>query len=141
MVKIIPYNPKLVPLARKLRKNMTPGEILLWKELKGDKLLGFDFDRQCCIDNYIVDFFCKELRLAIEIDGLYHHSEEVVEADQNRQIRLESLGVYVIRFSETEVKCDMINVLRTLKTKIVWVIQNRDEISLPDDFDISLLDD
>jgi len=54
--KIIPYNPILKPLARKLRKTMTEGELLLWDELKNDKLLGFDFDRQRFIDNYIVDF-------------------------------------------------------------------------------------
>jgi len=58
--KIIPYNPHLKKFARKLRKDMTFGEVLLWNELKEDKLWGFDFDRQRCIDNYIVDFYCKE---------------------------------------------------------------------------------
>ncbi|MDB5138696.1 MAG: hypothetical protein JWR12_612 [Mucilaginibacter sp.] len=72
MAKIIPYNPKLKALARKLRKDMTYGEVLLWNELKEDKLWGFDFDRQRCIDNYIVDFYCKDLMLAIEIDGMSH---------------------------------------------------------------------
>jgi very-short-patch-repair endonuclease len=54
--KIIPYNSKLVPLAKKLRKNMTFSEVLLWQELKGKQMLGYDFDRQRPIDNYIVDF-------------------------------------------------------------------------------------
>ena len=76
MAKIIPYNKNLKVLARKLRKEMTFGEVLLWNELKGDKLWGFDFDRQRCIDNYIVDFYCKDLMLAIEIDGMSHNYEE-----------------------------------------------------------------
>lgn len=70
MSKIIPYNKNLKYLARKLRKDMTFGEVLLWNELKDDKFWGFDFDRQRCIDNYIVDFYCKELMLAIEVDGI-----------------------------------------------------------------------
>jgi very-short-patch-repair endonuclease len=82
MVKIIPYNPNLKALARKLRKNMTFGEAVLWNELKEDKLLGFD--RQRCIDNYIVDFYCKELMLAIEIDGNYHQFEEEILKDTFR---------------------------------------------------------
>jgi very-short-patch-repair endonuclease len=100
MGKIIPYNPQLKALARKLRKDMTFGETLLWNELKEDKLWGFDFDRQRCLDNYIVDFYCKELMLAIEIDGMSHNHEEVFDKDELRQEKLESLGITFIRFSE-----------------------------------------
>ena len=85
MSRIIPYNPKLKQLARKLRQDMTFGEVLLWNELKEDKLWGFDFDRQRCIDNYIVDFYCKELMLAIEIDGMTHNFEGAFEKDEIRQ--------------------------------------------------------
>jgi very-short-patch-repair endonuclease len=67
--KIIPYNPKLVSLAKQLRNNMTISEVLLWDELKSKQLLGYEFDRQRPIDNYIVDFYCKDLQLVIEIDG------------------------------------------------------------------------
>ncbi|MFD2873647.1 endonuclease domain-containing protein [Mucilaginibacter ximonensis] len=91
MPKIIPYNPKLKQLARKLRKDMTFGEVLLWSELKENKLLGFDFDRQHCIDNYIVDFYCKDLKLAIEIDGMSHHHEEAFMKDEIRQQILEKV--------------------------------------------------
>ena len=72
--KIIPYNPKLKRYARELRKTMTLSEVLLWKELKQKQILGYDFDRQRPIDEYIVDFYCKELNLAIEIDGITHHN-------------------------------------------------------------------
>lgn len=72
---------------------MTLSEVLLWQELKGKQMLGYDFDRQKPIDNYIVDFYCKTLKLAIEIDGQSHENEEVAVNDTKRQKRLESLGV------------------------------------------------
>lgn len=65
--KIIPYNPALKEKARELRNNSTKTEILLWLNLKGKQMRGYDFHRQKPIDNYIVDFFCNELMLAIEI--------------------------------------------------------------------------
>jgi very-short-patch-repair endonuclease len=70
--KIIPYNPKLKMLARQLRNNSTKAEVKLWMELRGDKMLGYDFHRQKPIDNYILDFFCYELMLGIETDGFTH---------------------------------------------------------------------
>ncbi|GGI50846.1 hypothetical protein GCM10011425_20580 [Mucilaginibacter galii] len=140
MPKFIPYNPALKPLARKLRQNMTFGETLLWNELKQDKFFGFDFDRQRCLDNYIVDFYCKDLMLAIEIDGLSHHHDESFKKDEIRQLRLESLGVQFIRFSEAEVKRGMLNVLRTISTTIIELIKADNSIKLPVNFDLSLLD-
>ena len=98
---------------------MTLSEVLLWNELKQKKMLGCDFDRQRPIDNYIVDFYCKDLQLAIEIDGASHDFEEVYLSDKNRQQKLESLGVNILRFDDLEVKKDMINVLRTIETWIV----------------------
>lgn len=94
MAKIIPYNPNLKILARKLRKNITFGEALLWNELREDKLWGLDFDRQRCIDNYIVDFYCKELMLAVEIDGMSHNGEEAFNKDEIRQKKLEGSGYF-----------------------------------------------
>ena len=140
MPKIIPYNPKLKALARKLRKDMTFGEVLLWNELKDDKFWGFDFDRQRCIDNYIVDFYCKDLMLAIEIDGMSHNFEEALANDEIRQSRLESLGVSFIRFTETEVKYDMQNVIRALESKIIEIVKLNKDIKLPQGFDMSVLD-
>jgi very-short-patch-repair endonuclease len=76
---IIPYNPKLKEHARVLRNNSTKSEIYLWKYLKGRQRLGFDFHRQKPIDNYIVDFYCCDLFLAIELDGITHTYECVTE--------------------------------------------------------------
>ncbi len=87
--KIIPYDPKLKQLARELRNKSTLAEVLLWKHLKGKQIQGYDFHRQKPLDQYIVDFFCSELMLAIEIDGDSHDYKE--REDQRRQNRLESL--------------------------------------------------
>lgn len=111
--RIIPYNPELKELARQLRKNMTLSEVLLWNELKQKKILGFDFDRQIPIGNYIVDFYCKELSLAIEIDGDSHNYR--YDYDEERQRELEKLGVSFLRFDDLEVKKNMWNVLRVIE--------------------------
>ena len=95
---IIPYNPKLKELAKKLRKTMTFSEVKVWNELKNGQLMGYDFDRQRPIGNYIVDFYCKDLLLALEIDGITHQDERVMFKDGIRQKELEMLGVTFIRF-------------------------------------------
>lgn len=96
--RIILYNPKLKELAKELRRNMTFSEVKLWNELKNGQLLGYDFDRQRPIGNYIVDFFCKDLQLAIEVDGITHLDEKVIEKDEIRQEELESMGICFLRF-------------------------------------------
>jgi very-short-patch-repair endonuclease len=78
------YHPKLKERARQLRNNSTLSEVLLWNELKNGKMKGKDFHRQKPIMNYIVDFFCHELALAIEIDGNSHGSENAYEKDRER---------------------------------------------------------
>ena len=115
---ILPYNKALKKLARKLRNNMTMSEKLLWNELKGNKISGFDFDRQRPIDNYIVDFYCKDLMLAIEIDGVVHDNEEAKEKDIIRQEKLESLGIRFLRFKDEDVKKDLSGVVRDITN---WV--------------------
>jgi len=117
MRKIIPYNPKLVGYAKELRNNMTLGEIALWREIKGKKL-GIRFSRQIPINNFIVDFYCKDLQLAIEIDGSIHFEEGHQEKDAVRQKRLESLGVTVLRFSDLDVKNNLSWVLEEIKVEI-----------------------
>ena len=96
--KIIPYNPKRKEFAKKLRKTMTFSEVKVWNEIKNGQLMGYDFDRQRPIGNYIVDFYCKDLLLALEIDGITHQDERVMFKDGIRQKELEMLGVTFLRF-------------------------------------------
>lgn len=117
----IPYQPHLKELARQLRQNMTPGEVILWQHLKQKKMCGYDFDRQRPIDAYIVDFYCKSLMLAIEIDGSSHDSLTAQQNDRLRQARLESLGVRFLRFRETQVCHQTPTVIQTIQT---WITQH-----------------
>ena len=96
---------------------MTYGEIALWRELKGKKL-GIRFSRQIPIDQFIVDFYCKDLQLAIEVDGSIHFEEGRQERDAIRQERLTSLGITMIRFSDTDVKNNLSWVLEEIKENI-----------------------
>ena len=99
---ILRYNPKLKPFAKKLRRKMTLAEVLLWKRLNRRQVLGQDFDRQRPVGEWIVDFYCKALRLAVEVDGAVH--DHLRDKDQARQRSIETLGVKVIRFWNSEVK-------------------------------------
>ena len=113
--KIIPYNPKLTSLARKLRNESTETEIYLWLKLKGKQMYGYDFHRQKPIDNYILDFFCYDLLLGIEIDGYSHEILEVYNKDRVKEKRMNELGITILRFSDFEVLKDMENVIRAIE--------------------------
>jgi very-short-patch-repair endonuclease len=117
--RIIPYKPYLKELARQLRNDSTLGEVLLWNELKNKKCFGYDFQRQKPLLDYIVDFYCNELDLVIEIDGHYHNNEEKYYSDILRDNKLEVYNLTILRFTEWEVRKDMQNVLRTIEKHII----------------------
>jgi len=97
------YNQKcLLNFQKDLRKKMTKSEVVVWKCLKA-KQLGFKFRRQFGVGNYIVDFYCPELKLAVEIDGLTHGDERVFDNDVKRQKFLEKVGIKVRRYSSEQV--------------------------------------
>jgi very-short-patch-repair endonuclease len=100
--KIIPYRKDLKEKARKLRKHSTLSEILLWQKLQNRQLLGYQFHRQVPMLNYIVDFYCHELLLAIEVDGNTH--EYKIGYDKIRQREIETYSVSFLRFDDKEVK-------------------------------------
>ena len=120
-IPIIPYNPKLKQFAVYLRNNSTLAEALLWKEIK-NKTFGVEFHRQVPLDEFIVDFYCHEIMLAIEIDGYSHDFK--YEYDAKRQHQLENYGISFLRFTEKEVKRDMRNVIRALEGKIEELRKN-----------------
>jgi len=116
--KIIPYNPKLKELAKELRNNATKAEVFLWQKIKRKQFYGYDFHRQKPIDNYIVDFFCNELMLGIEIDGYSHQIVEVFEKDVVKEQKIRSLGISLLRFTDRQIYNDMENVLRAIESFI-----------------------
>jgi very-short-patch-repair endonuclease len=109
------YNKSLKEFSRHLRNNSTLSEVLLWNELKGQKMLGFKFNRQKPLGRYIVDFYCKKLDLVIEVDGSSHSSEQARVKDRDRQKILESMGLKFLRFDDKEIKFEKFNVLRVIE--------------------------
>ena len=116
--KILPYNPKLKELAKILRNNSTKSEIKLWQYLKGKQMMGYDFHRQKPIDNYILDFFCTNLFLGIELDGYSHTLDETYEKDLQKEEKLKEFGISIIRFDDSEVMDDIDNVIRVIENYI-----------------------
>ena len=115
---ILPYNPKLKEKARRLRNNSTKAEIRLWLYLKGRQMMGYDFHRQKPIDNFIVDFFCRELMLAIELDGYTHTFEEVADRDEKKEKRLRAVGVRIIRFKDNDIMNNMEGVMKEIEDRV-----------------------
>ena len=116
--KIIPYRNDLKAKARELRKHSTLSEILLWCEIKNRQLLDYQFHRQVPMLDYIVDFYCHELALVIEVDGESHYHDDAPERDAIRQKRIEQYGVTFLRFDDKDVKQNMSFVLDSIQQ---WV--------------------
>lgn len=87
----------------------------MWKQLRAGSMMGYTFNRQKPLNNYIVDFYCKPLRLVIEVDGGYHFEEEQKILDKERQSVLEEMGLNFLRFHDEEIRKDMDVVLRKIK--------------------------
>ena len=95
--------PEMKPFRRKLRKQMTAAEVVLWLMIKNRQLDGERFLRQFSIGHYVVDFYCHKHKLSIELDGEGHFTEEGQTYDKKRTEFLKSAGVRVLRFENFEV--------------------------------------
>jgi very-short-patch-repair endonuclease len=96
---------------------MTKAEVLLWMQLKNKKLW-VRILRQFSIGVFIVDFYCPALKLAIEVDGLTHHTDEEIEYDLYRENEISKLGIKFLRFSNIEIYEELHNVLEKIKREI-----------------------
>jgi len=106
------YNPELKQKAIELRKANNLSEVLLWLQIKNKKFKGLDFDRQKIIGNYIVDFYCADKKLIIEIDGVSHN--EKVEYDTERDAFLKGLGLNIVHLLDKDIKKDI--------QLVLWII-------------------
>jgi very-short-patch-repair endonuclease len=88
---------------RELRQRMTPAEVALWQMLRNRQLDGIRFVRQYSVDNYILDFYCPQSHLAIELDGNVHFDEFHIEKDKVRTQFLETKGIRILRLENFEV--------------------------------------
>jgi len=113
------YNLKKHTKTRKaLRNNMPLAEVILWTHLKRKRFRGLKFRRQYGIDRYVVDFYCPKLRLAIEVDGINHLGKKQKLKDQKRQAEIESCGIKVLRFMNTDIYDNIDGVVEDLNCKI-----------------------
>ena len=106
---------------RELRRNSTPSEKILWNYLRAGRFEGIKFRRQHGVLHYILDFYCSELKLAIEIDGSSHDSEEAQEYDAERQSAIENLGIQFLRFTNEEIEKHTEGVLETIRA---WIFSS-----------------
>ena len=110
------HNKNIVPLAKELRKNMTPEEKHLWYDLL--RTYPVKFSRQKVIGNYIVDFYCAKANLIIELDGSHHGLEEEAKKDRKRTEYLESLGLEVIRIPNYEINDNFLYICRYIDSLV-----------------------
>lgn len=106
---------KKLQRSRELRREMTPVEKLLWKELRANKL-GVHFRRQQIISGFIIDFYCHKADLVVEVDGDIHDLQQ--EEDVRREKALGELGLTIVRFRNEDVRKDLPTVLARIKSLI-----------------------
>jgi len=104
--------------AKELRKNQTETEKVLWEVLRSRRCGGLKFRRQHPVDRFVLDFYCHEFLLGIEVDGNEHENEAAKEYDLNRTAELESLGITILRFKNEEVLTDLSKVMTGIRNKL-----------------------
>lgn len=104
-------SPELIAACRELRKTQTKAEAILWSRLRNRQLNGYKFRRQHPVAGFILDFFCPEASLAIEVDGEIHKDKETKEYDLERSRILAENGIRVLRFWNFEVETETEKVL------------------------------
>jgi very-short-patch-repair endonuclease len=103
---------------KELRGRLTETKKILWTMLKNSKLAGHKFRRQHSVGYYILDFYCPSGKLAIELDGSQHYTDEGISKDKERDEHLKLLGINVLRFRNEEVKNNLTEVLRIVKESL-----------------------
>jgi very-short-patch-repair endonuclease len=103
---------------RFLRSHLSKAEAVLWTHLSRRQLLGYKFRRQYSVDQYIVDLYCPELKLAIEVDGPSHFTEEAKEYDSRRQAYIEAFGIRFLRVTNVDVLDNLHGVLDEIAAEI-----------------------
>ena len=114
------YNQSSQKLKRQnLRRQMPRAEVILWNKLRRRQIAGVKFRRQYRVDRFVLDFYCPQLKLAIEIDGPTHQSAEARDYDQFRQRIIEGLDIQFLRFTNRDVYQNIDGVLDTICQKVL----------------------
>jgi len=118
---MLPFNSDLKVFSRELRNHMTQAERLLWYRLKNDQLQGLRFYRQKIIGNYIVDFYCHQAKVVIELDGGQHYLEDKQPKDEIRDKFLNDQGLRVLRFSNMDILKNLDGVIQAIATGVIVI--------------------
>jgi very-short-patch-repair endonuclease len=113
------YDGRLKQFSRALRSNMTDAERHLWQRLRNRQLCGVQFYRQKPLLSFIVDFHCPKAKLVIELDGGQHFEPEHLAKDSERDMRLKSIGLKVLRFDDRQVMRETDAVLEMIYAEVV----------------------
>jgi very-short-patch-repair endonuclease len=103
---------------KQLRQTMPEAEVILWSRLKNKQISGIKFRRQYSIGKYIVDFYCANKKLAIEVDGESHYMLNVPARDEKRQQWIEQFGVRFLRFTNDDVRKNLNGVLDSIEEAV-----------------------
>lgn len=118
------YNKSFQKLNRQnLRRQIPQAEIILWSRLRRRQIAGIKFRRQYSVNRFVLDFYCPQLKLAIEVDGPTHQGTDAQNYDQLRQLSIEGLDIQFLRFTNREVYQNIDGVLDTIYQKIL-ALQN-----------------
>ncbi|MCX6226865.1 MAG: DUF559 domain-containing protein [Bacteroidia bacterium] len=140
MVYLYYDGPRRVTKARELRRNQTKAEKILWYHVRNRQLGGFKIRRQHFLNEIIVDFYCSDKRLCIEIDGPYHNAPSAQDSDKQRDDELEGHGFIVMRFKNDEILFDLDRVLHDiLKTLHSLPSSGRSPLNHDSRLDLSFL--
>ena len=101
-----------------LRRSMTKAEAVLWKKLRDRNVFSIKFRRQHPVYNFIVDFYCHEYKLVIEVDGEIHNDEIASRYDLSRTEVLNNFGLKVIRFTNNQILCSLDSVIEKIQREI-----------------------
>jgi very-short-patch-repair endonuclease len=119
------YNQSTMPQRRRaLRKNLPEVEIILWSKLSRKQMFGYKFRRQYSVDQYEIDFYCPELKLAIEIDGDSHFMPGAEDQDKARQEYIEAYGMRFLRFTNPDI-CENLDGVCQMIYQEIDTLENR----------------
>ncbi len=112
-------------MRRRLRRELPPAEALVWSRLRRKQLLGARFRRQYSVGSYCIDFYCPESKLAIEVDGDSHFTEEGKLHDRRRQAFIEEFGIRFLRFTNEDVHDNLDGVLEMIANALMHSPRSR----------------
>jgi very-short-patch-repair endonuclease len=103
---------------QRLRNSMTEEEVILWSRLKSRQVGGYKFRRQYGVGPFVVDFYCPEKKLAVEVDGGGHFEDDAIQKDRKRQSAIEKFGIRFLRITNLDIRKNLQGVLMAIEDSL-----------------------